>query len=554
MGLHAAGETYNKVWKVTLNVWESTSKGRQLTSNKRATVRFEVTAIVARIECAALFRLAALCCLALAGQFAARSAENIEPDNGTDLPPCAVARLIAPEGKPTNLAFSPDGKFVAVSSAAKTVHVFATASAKLHAILEGHEEAVLDVAFSPDSKYLASACTDRVARLFDVQTKKQVRTFEGHGGGVKSLHFSPDGSYLITASEDATLKLWDVETGKALRSFEGHGAHIDRVRYSRDARTLLSEAADGTARLWDAPTGRFVRLLPHRDGEIAALDLAPDGVLGVTTRGDMSWHVFDVATGDDVLVLRGQRGNGSAVCFAPDCRSLYTGARDGSVRRWDLLSGQELHRYADNGPTVTALAVDPSGRRMVTATEDRRILVWDLTKPPPKPKAEIRSKFPELEKELAFAWEKLGADDYTARIDAVHRFMDAGEAGVKVLIEHLPPASNASNANVEKLIEQLNADTYGQREAASTALAKLGIAAWPLLRQALTHASPEVRKRAEEILRDPTPATIREVLAIETLGWLATPAALEHVKKLAAGASEHPFTVAAEAVVGRVAK
>jgi len=513
-----------------------------------------VTAIVASIESVAFPRLAALICIAFGGLFAAFPAEHIAPDDGSALPPCAVARLLAPAGKPTNLAFSPNRQFVAVASSEKTVHLFAVASAKLHAILEGHEEAVLDVAFSPDGKYLASCGNDRVARLWDVQGKKQVRTFEGHGSSVKSLQFSPEGSYLITASEDATLKLWDVETGKAVRSFEGHEARIDRVRYSCDARMLLSEAADGTARLWDAPTGRFVRLLPHRDGEVAALDLAPDGMLGVTTRADMSWHVFDIATGDDVLVLRGQRGNGSAACFAPDSRSLYTGARDGSVRQWDLLSGQEIQRYVDHGAPVTAVAVDPSGQRMITATEDRHLLVWDLTKPPPKPKVERRSVFPELEKELAFAWDKLGADNYNARLDAVHRFMDAGEVGVKALIERLPPASIADNAAVDLLITQLGADTYGQRAAASTAIAKLGIAAWPFLRQAVEHPLPEVRIRAEEILRDPPHAAIREVLAIHTLGWLATPTALEHVKKLAGGAPSHPFTLTAEAVRGRIRK
>jgi hypothetical protein len=65
------------------------------------------------------------------------------------------------------------------------------------------------------------------------------------------------------------------------------------------------------------------------------------------------------------------------------------------------------------------------------------------------------------------------------------------------------PPLDSSAAEVERLIAQLDDDTFQVREAATAALKRLGAAAEPALRRALAQSpSPEVRFRARTILRE----------------------------------------------------
>ena len=55
-------------------------------------------------------------------------------------------------------------------------------------------------------------------------------------------------------------------------------------------------------------------------------------------------------------------------------------------------------------------------------------------------------------------------------------------------------------AQVDKLVEQLGSDTFAEREAATAALAKIGMPALGSLRKAITSKDNEVRKRAKDLL------------------------------------------------------
>ena len=65
-----------------------------------------------------------------------------------------------------------------------------------------------NVAFSPDGKFIASAAT-RI-RIWEVNTGSEKVPFRGDGPRIYSVAFSPDGRTLASASADKTVKLWDV--------------------------------------------------------------------------------------------------------------------------------------------------------------------------------------------------------------------------------------------------------------------------------------------------------------------------------------------------------
>lgn len=66
-----------------------------------------------------------------------------------------------------------------------------------------------EVAFSPDGKYLAVASSIGVW-LYDAKTYQEVSYLESDGS-LKSISFSPDSSLLASGSLDQTIILWNMK-------------------------------------------------------------------------------------------------------------------------------------------------------------------------------------------------------------------------------------------------------------------------------------------------------------------------------------------------------
>jgi len=69
----------------------------------------------------------------------------------------------------------------------------------------------LCLAFSPDGRNLAVAGKTRTIRIWDPVTGQQLLTLEGHRAQVNGLAFSPDGSVLASCSHDGAVRLWRSE-------------------------------------------------------------------------------------------------------------------------------------------------------------------------------------------------------------------------------------------------------------------------------------------------------------------------------------------------------
>jgi len=154
-------------------------------------------------------------------------------------------------GSIESVAFSPDGKTLAIADQDKTVRLWDVATRKERMTLVGHEDAVLWVAFSPDGSLVVSSSTDETVRLWDAAAGTPRFVLRGHRSPVGCVAFSPDGSLLASGSTDNSVALWDVGTGKMRMRFRAHGTFVYSVAFSPDGKLLASGDYNGTVRLWD---------------------------------------------------------------------------------------------------------------------------------------------------------------------------------------------------------------------------------------------------------------------------------------------------------------
>jgi len=114
----------------------------------------------------------------------------------------------------------------------------------------------LDVAFSPDGRTVAVGLGNKRARLYDVATGRQVAVLEGHSEAVTSVAFSPDGNLVVSGSTDKTVRIWEVKSGKLLATLRGHTDPVFEVAFSPDGTRIASGGNDMTFAL----VGRLKRV------------------------------------------------------------------------------------------------------------------------------------------------------------------------------------------------------------------------------------------------------------------------------------------------------
>jgi WD40 repeat protein/energy-coupling factor transporter ATP-binding protein EcfA2 len=162
-----------------------------------------------------------------------------------------------------SVAFSSDGKILATGSADRKIKLWDTSNGEILGTLLGHTDDVLNIAFSPDDELLASGSSDNTAKLWEVATRKELATLSGHTSAVKFVAFSPNGMRLITRDDDASVKLWDtvinqpellVRWQELVKFHSDDSNKIQSLAFSPDGMMLAIGREHGDVELWLATT------------------------------------------------------------------------------------------------------------------------------------------------------------------------------------------------------------------------------------------------------------------------------------------------------------
>jgi WD40 repeat protein/serine/threonine protein kinase len=286
-----------------------------------------------------------------------------------------IERIPGERGTVSSVAFSPDGREVALASEGLVEVCDVEAPSRPIRELRGHTDFVYAVVFSPDGLYVASGGWDKTLRLWDRATGKELRAFYGHEGFVRGLAFSPDSQSLLSASEDHSLKLWEVATGRSLADFHGHQSFTSCVAFSPDGRLIASGGQDHAVKLWFARQ-RAPLAITGLDGVVRGLVFFPGSQRLVLGSANYSTRVrlalCDATTGEPLERSFESCPLVFAVALHRDGRRLATACVDwtaqvGTVRVWDLDTGRPIWGKKTPASEVADVAYSPDGRWLASA-------------------------------------------------------------------------------------------------------------------------------------------------------------------------------------------
>jgi|GEM_PF-942440 len=120
---------------------------------------------------------------------------------------------------------------------------------KLVKTMNGYEKATTDLAFSPDGRWLAVGCEDGRIRIWDVQSGQALDPIVGHTGRVNALAFSPDGNWLASGAVDNNILI--LQTQKWTQySRKGGDVSVTALIFSKDS-SLLYTGSGGKVFAWN---------------------------------------------------------------------------------------------------------------------------------------------------------------------------------------------------------------------------------------------------------------------------------------------------------------
>jgi len=161
----------------------------------------------------------------------------------------------------TSLAFSPDGKTIAVAGYHEIL-LYDSSTFALQSRLIGISERVQSIAYSPDGKKLA-AVGGAPGRFGEVQiwnpaTEKLLISAPVTFDTLYGISWSPDGKAVAFGCSDNTVRAVDSLTGKQILQMGTHSDWALATTFAQDGLHLVSVGRDMSMKLTEVATQRFV--------------------------------------------------------------------------------------------------------------------------------------------------------------------------------------------------------------------------------------------------------------------------------------------------------
>jgi WD40 repeat protein len=269
-----------------------------------------------------------------------------------------IARLVGESPRVESLAFSNDGKLLAVSAGAPAVfgevQIWDVAEKKQLLAKRIALDSTYGISFSPDGTKIACGGADKSVRVLDVSDGKELMKFDNHSDWVFRTTFTLDGKRVLSGSRDSAMKLINIENGQFIDDinkllepvlcFSRHPKE-DQVAYGGElGNARIYRISDNQGRTAANNDKNLVKEFERQPGPIYSIAFGPDGnhVAIGSTVSEVKIYKTD---GSHAATLKGHEGAVFAITWHPSKAEIFTAGYEGKVRIFNSTNGDLIKSF-----------------------------------------------------------------------------------------------------------------------------------------------------------------------------------------------------------------
>ncbi len=212
---------------------------------------------------------------------------------------------------------------------------------RLDVLLTGDiEDYPIAVAWSPNGRWLAVGGSAGSVVLYDLQRSGENRRWPVHEQGLHRIAWHPSQPLFATSGQDARVRLWSMEQQTCAPVVEIPAAHqwVEHLGWRPDGKQLAFSS--GRAIAICSVSGDSQRSYRHPESTVSAISWRPRGAQLAASGygGVLVFDVLDERSKPQHLPLKGSL---TSLCWSPDGRVIAAPCQDNSVHFWRLRSGAD---------------------------------------------------------------------------------------------------------------------------------------------------------------------------------------------------------------------
>jgi WD40 repeat protein len=295
----------------------------------------------------------------------------------------------SPLGAVTSLAFSPDGKRLAVGTYGEVI-LYDTANWQVLKLCKQIPDGVRALAFSPDGKQLALGCglpgRDGETLVWDLDTMGLPARYPGGKDTVEALAFRADGKELLAGVNDNTALLFTAWPAATTTKLDEHNGRVTAVAFSpRTDFVFVTGGMDKIVKVWDSKTMHTVVNFDQSEAGISGLEFLPNGTqfVGASLDGKLYWWGINLDakkrefSGYLFRSLLAHDGGVFALAMSADGKRLVTCGADDQVVVWNT-DGGKLKAFKEATQPCYACVLGPDGKIAAAGGRDGLVYIWDV--------------------------------------------------------------------------------------------------------------------------------------------------------------------------------
>jgi len=300
----------------------------------------------------------------------------------------------------TNLAFSPDSKYIAVVvDSSKEISIWDSTSKQLVNTFES-EYFVKMVAFSPDGNYLVAGTTSSNSdkertglEAWDLRTNQKIDRFKrsipsvSPRNTVERFFFSPDGIYVAALTnigeKISGVEIWNFSTGELIKSSKGI-----RFNWFTNGRYLIGDTkkiqvknmgSESIIKTFDF-SGDRNKYVPSSfnsfDGRYLALNVIVNEINNSYKNTIEIWDMEKMEYVSTLDLSTNPKFDVTGYTH-DDKHFVHMGFADPEIKFFDIATGKIDRILKHPATRVKALAFSPNGKKLA-AGGDRMVVIWDV--------------------------------------------------------------------------------------------------------------------------------------------------------------------------------